>query len=384
MRLSIVDISVVPDGETRHDAFVHSVELAQHAERWGYERYWVAEHHGSPSVAGRAPEVLIAMLAARTSTIRLGSGSVLLNHYSPFKVAEVFCTLNEIYPGRIDLGAGRATTGPVTDFALQQDRSGPFRADSNQQIAELVAWLEGGFPVGHPFADHPIYTIDSLPELHLLGSSPWSASAAAQLGLRYVFAGFINQHGTPSILASYRAGFAPSEGPTRVGEPEVILAVHAVCAETEEEARRQLAPVHVMYRNLARGELRAPIPDPDGAVDLLGGLPALERYRPGSGVPPRFIGGTPEQVREQLEQLAADLSVDEIMIQDLMTDHAARLRSYQGYPATRAAQFAARVPHRARTARRRFSGGPWRERWGPFGPSSDARPRRVSAPGSSP
>lgn len=329
MRLSIVDVSAVPDGKTRHDAFTHSIELAQHAERWGYDRFWVAEHHGSPSVAGRAPEVLIAALAARTSTIRLGSGSVLLNHYSPFKVAEVFCTLNEIYPGRIDLGAGRATTGPVTDFALQQDQSKPFRADSNQQIVELVAWLEGGFPADHPFAEHPIYTTDGLPRLHLLGSSPWSASAAAQLGLRYVFAGFINQHGTPDILASYRKDFIPSEGAVRARTPEVILAVHAVCAETEEEARRQLAPVHVMYRNLAQGNLRAPLPDPDGAVDELGGLPALERYRPGSGVPPRFIGGTPEQVREQLDRLVDDLSIDEIMIQDLVTDHAARLRSYE-------------------------------------------------------
>src|SRR5690606_5382110 len=141
MRLSIVDLSVVPPGGTRHDAFRNSIELAQRAEKWGYDRFWVAEHHGAPSMAGRAPEVLIAALAAETERIRVGSGSVLLNHYSPFKVAEVFSTLNEIYPGRIDLGAGRATTGPVLDLALQQDRSAPFRADSSQQILELVAWL---------------------------------------------------------------------------------------------------------------------------------------------------------------------------------------------------------------------------------------------------
>lgn len=329
MKLSIVDVSVVLPGETRHDAFRNSIDLARRAEAWGYERFWVAEHHGSPSVAGRAPEVLIAALAARTSTIRLGSGSVLLNHYSPFKVAEVFCTLNEIFPGRIDLGAGRATTGPVSDFALQQDRSKPFRADSNQQILELVAWLERGFPPRHAFADPPFYTIASLPELHLLGSSPWSASAAAQLGLRYVFAGFINQHATPGILQAYHRDFVPSTGAAGVERPAAMLAVHVACADTEAEARRQLAPVHVMYGNLAKGELRAPIPGPDGAVEQLGGLPPLERYRPGSGVPPRFLGGTPAQVQEQLEQLAADLSLDEIVIQDLMTDHAARIRSYE-------------------------------------------------------
>lgn len=329
MKLSIVDVSPVLPGESRHDALRHTIELARHAERLGYERFWVAEHHGTASVAGRAPEVLIAAIAAHTSRIRVGSGGVLLNHYSPFKVAEVFCTLNELYPGRIDLGVGRATTGPVTDFALQQDRSAPFHPDSDQQIAELVAWLENGFPPGHPFSEHPIYTLDEPPRLHLLGSSPWSATAAARLGLRYVFAGFINQAGVPAILRYYLDNFRPGMGPTRVQRPEPMLAVHVVCADTEEEARRQLAPVHVMYQNLARGDLRSPLLDPDTAVERLGRLPRLERYQPGSGVPPKFIGGTPDQVREQLEALAAEYGLEEIMIQDLMTDRAARLRSYE-------------------------------------------------------
>lgn len=329
MKLSIVDVSVVPPGQTRHDAFRHSIQLAQRAEDWGYERFWVAEHHGTPAVAGRAPEVLIAAIAAQTSRIRLGSGSVLLNHYSPFKVAEVFCTLNELYPGRIDLGAGRATTGPVTDFALQQDRSAPFHADSNQQIVELVAWLENGFPERHPFREHPIDTIDSLPELYLLGSSQWSASAAAQLGLRYVFAGFINQRGTPAMFEMYRSAFRASSGPTRVDRPWTMLAVHVVCADTEGEARRQVAPVQVMYANLAKGRLRERLLDPDGAVEQLGGVPPIERYERGSGIPPRFIVGTLDQVGEQLEELRADLSVDEIMIQDLITEPEARLRSYE-------------------------------------------------------
>lgn len=328
-RLSIVDISVVREDETRDVALQHSLELARAADQWGYHRYWVAEHHGAPSVAGRAPEVLIAAIAAQTSRIRLGSGSVLLNHYSAFKVAEVFCTLNELFPGRIDLGAGRATTGPITDFALQQDRSRPYRADSDQQIDELVAWLEHGFPPNHPFARSPLDTIDALPELHLLGSSTWSAAAAARLGLRYVVAGFINQQGVPNLIGSYRRDFTPATGITRVASPDVRLAVHVVCADSEADARRQLAPVHVMYQHLRHGNLRAPLPGPDAAVAQLGGAPALERYQPGSGVPPRFIGGTIEQVGEQLEQLAADLAVDEFIIQDLITEFPARLHSYE-------------------------------------------------------
>lgn len=329
MKLSIVDISPIPPGATRTQAFVNSIELAQHAEGLGYKRVWVAEHHGGAIGAGRAPEVLIAALGAHTSTIRLGSGSVLLNHYSPYKVAEVFCTLNELYPGRIDLGAGRATAGPVADFALQQDRSKVFRADSDQQLSELAAWLDKSFPQGHPFASHPIETIDSLPCLHVLGSSDWSAKAAGVRGLRYVFAGFINQRGTPTNIGLYYRHFEAANTPTGISKPQVILAVHAVCAKTRDEARRQLAPVHVMYRNLMRGDLNSPLLSPDEAVEAWGGLPELEEYVPGSGVPPRFIGGTPGEVAQTFREIATDLALDEIMIQDLVVDQDARLKSYE-------------------------------------------------------
>lgn len=328
IKLSIVDLGTVAPGKTRHDALMNSIEVAQHIEKLGFERMWVAEHHGSGFIAGRVPEVLIAAIAANTKSIKVGSGSVLLNHYSPFKVAEVFCTLNELYPGRIDLGAGRATTGPIIDFALQQDKSKKFQSDSNQQILELVSWLDNSFSADHPFSKTPIHTIDSLPELHLLGSSGWSASAAATLGLRYVFAGFINQAGTKDIIETYRANFEPSNGKTGIKSPEVILSVHVVCADTEVEAQRQIAPVNVMYNNLAKGIIDAALPSPDDAIQMLGGLPKAEKYVPSSGIPPRFITGTPESVQEQLLNLQKDLSVDEFMIQDMMTEHTARLHSY--------------------------------------------------------
>ena len=329
MKLSIVDLATVLPEQDRHDALMNSIEVAQQIERLGFTRMWVAEHHGGAAIAGRAPEILIAAIAAKTSTLRVGSGSVLLNHYSPFKVVEVFCTLNELYPGRIDMGIGRATTGPVTDFALQQDRSKRFRSDSNQQIMELVAWLDNSFPDDHPFAETRIDTIDSLPKLYLLGSSSWSASAASQLGLRYVFAGFINQRGAKDILTTYRINFQPSETQSGVQSPDAKLSVHVVCADTEEEARKQVAPVHIMYQNLAKGNLSSMLPAPDDAVKQLGGLPPVEQYVPGTGTPPRFVVGNAEQVHRQLTQLANDLSVDEIIVQDMMTDHAARLRSYE-------------------------------------------------------
>ena len=329
MRLSIVDISPVAPGESRHDALMNSIELAQNAEKWGFTRIWYAEHHGGKFIAGRAPEILIAAVAANTKTIKVGSGSVLLNHYSPFKVAEVFCTLNELFPGRIDLGAGRATTGPVIDFALQQERERQIQADSNQQIVELVHWLNDSFPEDHPFSQVPIHTSASKPTLYLLGSSGWSASAAAQLGIRYVFAGFINQAGCAQIIASYRDNFKPSKDTFGIKEPAIILSLHVVCADTEEEAARQLAPVTIMYKNLSKGKLDMDLPLPDDAVKQLGFVPKIEKYVPGSMVPPRFVAGTYKSVKQQLDELAHDFQVDEFIIQDVITDAKARLHSYE-------------------------------------------------------
>ena len=328
MKLSLVDVSVVAAGNDRSKVFKQSIELAQHVEKLGYSRVWYAEHHGAGMAAGRTPEVMIAAVAANTSHIRVGSGSVLLNHYSAMKVAETFCTLNELFPGRIDLGAGRATTGPVTDYALQQDRSKQFQSNSDEQITEVVAWLTDSFPDDHPFSKVPIATIDPRPNLYLLGSSAWSASAAAALGLKYVFAGFINQAGTKKILESYRRDFKPSSLPTGSKKPSVILSVHAVCADTEEEAQRQLAPVHIMYKDLQKGKIGSDLPLPDDAIKELGYIPTIEKYVFGSGIPPRFVAGTIYSVRKQLSELAHDLDVEEIMIQDMMTDHEARMHSY--------------------------------------------------------
>jgi len=327
MKLSLVDLATLQPGGTRHDALMHSITSAQLAEELGFHRFWVAEHHGTPSIAGRVPEVLIAVIAANTKSIRVGSGSVLLNHYSPFKVAETFCTLNEIYPDRIDLGAGRATTGQVLDVALQQDRSRHFHSNSDSQISELVAWLENSFPADHPFSTTPIHTIASKPQLHVLGSSIWSSSAAAALGLRYVFAGFINQRQAWDIISNYRNTFHPSKGEAGIAKPEVILAVHAVCADTEEEARRQLAPVTLMYHNLSKGIIDGVVLSPDDAVQALGALPEIVPYRPGSKLIPKFIGGTAETVRKQLHHIATDFQVDELIIQDMMTDFEARKHS---------------------------------------------------------
>ncbi len=328
MKLSIVDLSVVQPGENPSQALQHSLDLAVLAESLGYHRIWFAEHHAK-SLVGRSPEVLIAAAAARTKTIRIGSGAVLLNHYSAYRVAEVFCTLNELYPGRIDLGVGRATTGPVTDLALQQDRSKPFHPDSDVQLTELIKWLQNSFEADSVLGSVPIHSISSRPQLHLTGTSSWSARAAGLRGLRYVFASFFNQFSTRECVETYRESFKPASGSVGVQSPEVRLGLHVVCSDTELEARRQLGPVQVAYNYLGSGKLQFLEPSPEEAIAMLGGIPVIERYKRGSYRPPRYIAGTFEQVAEQLHWIEQDFLVDEFVIQDMTTEWDARRHSYE-------------------------------------------------------
>src|SRR5215213_3016636 len=207
-RLSVLDQSPVPEGATGADALANTLDLARLADALGYHRYWLAEHHGGPSLAGPSPEALIGPVAAATSRIRVGSGGVMLPHYSPFKVAETFSLLAGLFPGRIDLGIGRAAgTDAMTTFALQRDRRAASPDDFPQQLAELLALLEDRMPPDHPF--HRLAALPGRPESPepwLLGSSPQSGIWAAELGLPYAFADFINPRGA-AIAADYRARF---------------------------------------------------------------------------------------------------------------------------------------------------------------------------------
>src|SRR5579884_3000878 len=210
MRLSVLDQSPISEGSTGADALHNTIDLARLADRLGYHRYWVAEHHGGPMLAGPSPEALIGPVAAATERIRVGSGGVMLPHYSPLKVAETFSLLAALYPGRIDLGLGRAAgTDPITAFALQRDRRQAAADDFPQQLAELLGYLEDRLPPEHPFA-RLARTLPGLPERPqpwLLGSSVQSALWAAELGLPYAFADFINAGGAEAAR-TYRERFA--------------------------------------------------------------------------------------------------------------------------------------------------------------------------------
>ena len=323
MQLSVLDQSPIAEGQTGAEALANTVDLARHAESLGYERYWLAEHHATPALACAAPEVLIAAVAQNTDAIRVGSGGVMLPHYSPLKVAEVFSTLAGLHPGRIDLGLGRAPgTDPMTMLALQRDRRHAAPDDFPEQLTELLALVEDRVPPDHILARHAklMPGRPERPEPWLLGSSPQSAIWAAELGLPYAFADFINPNGA-AIAADYRARF---EGSDRLPAPRVVACTIAVCAETDEEAERIASSGRMMFSLLRMGRL-IPIPPPEKALSYL-----ATRERPAEGESRRrAIVGTPERVRTGIEAVATEYGAEEVIVVTITHSHAARRRSYE-------------------------------------------------------
>jgi luciferase family oxidoreductase group 1 len=323
LRLSVLDQAPIAEGSTGADALRNSVDLAQVVERAGYHRYWVAEHHSTPMLACASPEVLIAATAAVTDTIRVGSGGVMLPHYSPLKVAETFSMLSALHPNRIDLAVGRAPgSDPLTAFALQRDRRQAAPDDFPQQLAELLGYLWNRLPVNHRFARlSALPGGPDRPDVWLLGSSPQSGVWAAQLGLPYAFADFINPGGA-AIAANYRQQFT-SSAVNRA--PEVIAAVWALCAETDEEAERLASSSRMAFTLFLQGTLIR-VPPIETAVKFLEDHPdevqALGSRR-------RGIVGSRAKVRAQLEAVADEYGADELMIVTITYDHRARRRSYE-------------------------------------------------------
>jgi luciferase family oxidoreductase group 1 len=318
MRLSVLDQSPIPEGSTGADALANTLDLARLCERLGYHRYWLAEHHGGPTLAGPSPEVLIPAVASATSTMRIGSGGVMLPHYSPFKVAESFSLLAGLFPDRIDLGIGRAAgTDPMTTFALQRDRRQAGPDDFPEQLAELLAHYDGTFPADHPFArlGRTLPGAPHQPELWLLGSSAQSALWAGQLGLPYAFADFINADGAPNA-GLYRERFTPS---ARLEHPRTAVAVWAICADTDEEAELIAASGRMTFILLRQGRL-IPVPPPEKAQRFL----ATQENAPRRGVI-----GSPATVRAGIEEIASRYQADEVIVVNISYDHGGRRRSYE-------------------------------------------------------
>lgn len=321
-RLSVLDQSPIAEGSTSADALRNTIDLAQLCDTLGYDRYWLAEHHASPGLAGVAPEALIGPVALATERIRVGSGGIMLPHYSPFKVAETFRMLAALTPGRIDLGLGRAPgSDQRTAFALQRDRSRRMPIDDfPQNLAEIIAYFGDGLPADHPFASLT-ETLPSghggSPDLWLLGSSPDSAHWAAETGLPYCIADFINSDAVP-LADIYRRNFRPSRW---LQAPQLMVATWAIAADSREEALDLALPAQMMFAHLIRGEL-IPVPSVEKAKNWAADNHVPERRR-------RTTLGTPEQVRMGLDEVAEVYGADELMIVNIMPDHAARRRSYQ-------------------------------------------------------
>jgi luciferase family oxidoreductase group 1 len=319
MLLSVLDQSPISEGSSGAQALRDTIDLAQLADRLGYHRYWLAEHHGGVMLAGPSPEVLVGPVASATERIRVGSGGVMLPHYSPLKVAESFSLLSGLYPGRVDLALGRAAgTDPLTTFALQRDRRAAAPDDFREQLAELLGYLDDSLPPDFPFARlaKVLPGLPERPEPWLLGSSVQSAIWAAELGLPYAFADFINPRGQ-EITARYREGFRPS---ATLAAPRTLVCSWVICADTDEEAERLTAPGRMAFKLLRQGRLIR-VPPVDKAL----------RFLDGQGPPRgrRLVYGSPPVVRARLEEVAEAYGADELMVVNVMHDHQARRRSYE-------------------------------------------------------
>jgi luciferase family oxidoreductase group 1 len=324
LRLSVLDQTPVLEGSTSAAALRDSVDLAEAAERLGYERYWVAEHHGGGLVAGPSPEVMIARIGAATERIRVGSGGVMLPHYSPLKVAENFGVLAGLFPGRVDLGIGRAPGSDVlTAQVLQRDRSRRLPDDFPEQLAELLSYLERSFPADHMLARlaENLPGAPETPDVWLLGSSEQSAFWAGELGLPYSFADFIHPH-SGALAEMYREAFVPGK---RLAEPRVTVGVRALVADTEEEALRLETSWRMAFDLLRQGR-PGPVPPPEKAARY------LELHADGLILSARESGrltGTADKVRAEIEEVAAAYGADEAIVVTITHDHAARVRSYE-------------------------------------------------------
>ena len=322
--LSVLDQSPILSGTAPAEALQETLKLAECVDRLGFRRYWLAEHHASGGLAGSAPEIMIGQVAARTRAIRVGSGGVMLNHYSALKVAEWFRMLEALYPGRIDLGIGRAPgSDQLTAMALAHGPGALGIEHFPAQIRDLQGYLDGSLPEDHPFARIAVMPSGSTqPELWLLGSSDQSAAYAAHFGCAFSFAHFINDRGGEAIMEAYRKHFQPSD---HLPAPAGSIGVFVICADTEEAALRLAQSRDLWLLRLYRGELRTvpTVAEAESHAYTVRDRAIIRHNRS------RTIAGAPEQVRARLEALAEAYGVDELVVLTICETYAARRRSYE-------------------------------------------------------
>ncbi|GAA3061746.1 LLM class flavin-dependent oxidoreductase [Streptomyces roseofulvus] len=327
--LSVLDLVTVGSGSTASRSLATSVELSRLAERRGYHRHWVAEHHSMPGVASSSPAVILAHLAAHTRRIRLGSGGVMLPNHAPLVIAEQFGTLEALAPGRIDLGLGRApgTDGATAAALRRTDTLNEGADDFPEQLSELTRFLDDDFPDAHPYSrihavPGPVQGPKGRPPVWLLGSSGFSARLAGLLGLPFAFAHHFSARNTLPALDLYRESFRPSEV---LDEPYALIGVAALAADDEREARRQVLTGALSMLRLRTGRPGL-IPTPEEA-EAYGFAPAEREFV--DGWLANVVYGTPDAVRTGLDELRKRTGADELMLTANVHGGAARLRSYE-------------------------------------------------------
>ena len=322
--LSVLDLSPVASGSTAAQALHNTVDLARLADSLGYTRYWIAEHHNMPMIASSAPEIMIGQVAAATSHIRVGSGGVMLPNHAPLMVAERFKVLEALFPGRIDLGLGRAPgTDPATSYALRRRQGVSEEDDFLDRFNELMLFETRGFPAGHPFANVKAMPADvPLPPIYLLGSSDYSAQLAGHIGAVFAFAHHFATFDAADAMRLYRESFKPSPSHAK---PYAILATHVVCADSDEEADRLARTVDLNFVRRAKGEY-LPLASPEEATAY--DYTPVDRARIASNRQ-RMSIGSPATVKARLAPLIEATQAQELMVTTMIHDHAARKHSYE-------------------------------------------------------
>jgi luciferase family oxidoreductase group 1 len=321
--LSILDLSPVSTGSTAAQALHNSLDLARFADGLGFTRYWVAEHHNLPAIASSAPDIMIGQIAAVTKTMRIGSGGVMLPNHAPLMVAERFKVLEALFPGRIDLGLGRAPgTDPATSYALRRRQGISEEDDFLDRFNELMLLETRGFPAGHPF--HNVRAMPSdvpLPPIYLLGSSDYSAQLAGHIGAAFSFAHHFANFDAAEAMRLYRDNFKPSASHDK---PYAILATHVVCADTDEEAERLATTVDLNIVRRAKGEY-LPLASPEEARSY--DYSPVDKARIAQNRT-RLSVGSLGTVKARLMPLIETTKADELMVTTMIFDHAARRHSY--------------------------------------------------------
>ena len=322
--LSILDLSPVASGSTAAQALRNSLDLGRLADGLGFTRYWVAEHHNMPMIASSAPEIMIGQIAAATERIRVGSGGVMLPNHAPLMVAERFKVLEALFPGRIDLGLGRAPgTDPATSYALRRRQGVSEEDDFLDRFNELMLLENRGFPAGHPFANVKAMPADvPLPPIYLLGSSDYSAQLAGHIGAAFAFAHHFATFDAAEAMRLYRESFRPSPSHDK---PYAILGTHVVCADTDAEAERLATTVDLNIVRRAKGEY-LPLASPEEAAAY--DYTPVDRTRIAQNRTKLSVG-SPATVKARLLPLIEATQAEELMVTTMIHDHAARKHSYE-------------------------------------------------------